>query len=490
MKATTVAGLSVVGMVLTGVSVYSLAPAGGGAEIVASDDEDELDEERDEDDEPRRRSSPDHFVTGDDLVLEGRLGHRTLSSGDREETYLFMQVRGQGRGRASTRAPVNLALVIDRSGSMRGERMINAQNAAAAAVSQLSNGDSVSVVTFDTQPTLVVPPTVIGASARSRVIGDIRNIRLGGDTCISCGIEEGLASLSRVEGKVSRMILLSDGDANFGVRDLPGFHALGRRAREREVSITTIGVDLEYNERILTAISAESNGRHYFVEREADLERVFQAEAATLTRTIASQARLNIELAAGVELVRVFDRTFTRSGDRISVPLGSFAQGDEKTVLVSVRLRDPGRSSARADVAEAELTFRDLVKDETDEVSGRLAVRWVDGEGEALDPVVAGRLQRSRTADALKEANELFSQGKVDEAKRRLDASRRQLGEARKTVKKPASAKDEKTIASDFEDQDDALDGAAQAFEPGEPAAPKAKAGAKRSAEDEFDFRL
>ena len=72
---------------------------------------------------------------------------------------------------------------------------------------------------------MVVPPTTVAPRTRGLILEGIRGISLGGDTCISCGIEEGLVQLGQANGGVSRMVVLSDGDANHGVRDVPGFRA-------------------------------------------------------------------------------------------------------------------------------------------------------------------------------------------------------------------------------------------------------------------------
>src|SRR4029079_2155098 len=101
-----------------------------------------------------------------------------------------------------------------------------------------------------TRATVVVPATPVDVGNRARVKAAIDGIRLGGDTCISCGIEAGMAELSQSRDRVHRMIVLSDGDATDGVRDVGGFRALAQRARERGCSVTTIGVGLGYNQRI------------------------------------------------------------------------------------------------------------------------------------------------------------------------------------------------------------------------------------------------
>ncbi|WP_437283206.1 VWA domain-containing protein [Sorangium sp. So ce375] len=467
MKPTHVALFSALGMMFTSLSVYSLAPSGGGSSVTAV---------REVIADPPRQVpevtgsavaaiDPSRFTTGSRLMLEGRVGHARLPR-SAQETFLMFEVRGDGSP-ARSQAQANLSLVIDRSGSMKGTRLANAVQAATTAVSRLNDGDVVSVVTFDTRTNVVVPPTTVGPDTRGRILASVRGISLGGDTCISCGIEEGLALLGQTSGGVSRMLVLSDGDANHGVRDVPGFRAMAQRARDRGVAITTIGVDVDYNEKILSAIALDSNGRHYFVENDAALARIFEAEAEQLTASVASGAELAIDLAPGVELDRVFDRSFRRVDGQVVVPLGAFAAGEVKTVLLKVRLGGLG-GDGRDDspLADVGLTYRDLVAKTDARCVGKLGVAIADRDADAseLDALVAGRVQRSETAAALKQANFLFEQGRLDEARSKLGAQQESLKKAADKARLSAPASRAKEVASDFDGQLAALERAGSDF--------------------------
>ncbi|XXT14267.1 VWA domain-containing protein [Sorangium sp. So ce429] len=467
MKPTHVALFSALGMMLTSISVYSLTPSGsrGSTEPVSEAIA-----------EPPRVApevaggavaavDPSRFTTGSRLMLEGRVGHARLTRAARE-TFLMFEVRGDGAP-ARAQAQANLSLVIDRSGSMKGTRLANAVQAATTAVSRLNDGDVVSVVTFDTRTSVVVPPTTVRPDTRGRILASVRGISLGGDTCISCGIEEGLALLGQASGGVSRMVVLSDGDANHGVRDIPGFRAMAQRARDRGVSITTIGVDVDYNEKILSAIALDSNGRHYFVENDAALARIFEAEAEQLTASVASGAELAIDLAPGVELDRVFDRAFRRAGGQVVVPLGAFAPGEVKTVLLKVRLDGLGGGRDDASpIADVGLAYRDLVAGTDARCQGKLGVALAERDADAseLDALVAGRVQRSETAATLKQANFLFEQGRLDEARSKLETQQRSLRSAADKAKRAAPASRAKDVAFDFESQLAALERADSEF--------------------------
>lgn len=478
MKPTRVAALAALGMFLTSVSVYSLTPPGG-VQISADTSAQSglaLNDTLPKPDNGTAQGPGATFNAGTTLHVEGRLGHEKLAKAGPGETFVMLEVKADS-GKATARAPVNLALVIDRSGSMKGNRLRNAIQGALAAVERLHDGDVVSVVTFDARTSVLVPPTTIDSSSRSRVRSDIQGITLGGDTCISCGIEDGLAQLERTVGRVNRMIVLSDGDATAGIRDIPGFRSMAQRARDRGAAITTIGVDVDYNERIMTAIAADSNGRHYFVENESALERVFESEAESLTTTLASATEAEIELAPGVELVRVFDRTFRRVGNKVVVPLGSFTGGDVKTILVKVKV--PSDQEGIQTVANVDLTYKDHIGNTDGRCGGKLALAVSNGGASDMDALVEGRLNRSETASVLKEANELFQQGRVADAKKKLEERERAVVAASAAANTRAPLARKGDVDKDFTNQQTVLADANQAFAaPPTAQAPMATAGA------------
>ncbi len=509
MKALHVGLFSCLGMVLVGGAVFAVTPAGGFSataerRTASVDDDDTPSKGRSGTGDRKQSNDPSSvFDVGSVLTLEGRMGHAALLASDPGETYVMLEVRGDDRAAA---APPNAALsiVIDKSGSMAGTRITNALQGAVRAVEQLRDGDTLSVIAFDTRAEKVVPLTTINASTRQSAIQAIRNIQLGSDTCISCGLEEGLADLksaaAQKNGVVTRMILLSDGKTNNGIRDIPGFNGLAQRALAQGVNITTVGVDVDFDEKVMSAIAVSSNGRHYFVENDVDLTRVFEQEAQNVVHSVASNVVADLELAPGVELVRVFDRTFSRAGSRVSVPMGAFAKGEVKTVLVKVRI--PKGDVGMAQVASVRLGYRDMANEKDDAVSGKLAVELVSDRGSVskLDAIVLDRVQRSETAVALKEANDLFEAGKADEAKRRLEAQVK-ANESARPLAKPASSARAADIDKSFESQNAELNkaagnfGAAATASPGGAPAPApvqraGKAQQKRSAEQADAFGL
>ncbi len=432
-------------------------------------------------------SDPARVVAGDTLAIDARLGHASLAKNGRGETFLLAQIAAaeDKSGTSAASSPMNLALVIDRSGSMKGDRIANAMNAAVSAIERLRDGDSVTVVAFDSAAQVVVPPTRVSTASRASMEAAVRNIRLGGDTCISCGLQEAMQQLAQTSlsgDRVNRMILLSDGATNSGIKDVPGLRAMAGRMNAKGVTISTIGVDVDFDEKVMAALAAEGNGRHYFVANASGLPAVFAQEFDDILASVAKEAELSIELAPGVEVAEVFDRSFRREGNKIIVPFGTFSAKQEKTVLV--KLRVPADREGTEAVAEVKLAYRDLLKKSDGTAGGQLAlaIRGDGTEQKELDPFVAARVERSRTAATLTDANKLFEQGRVDEARAKL--ARRQielkriedesLAFAKASPKKSAPARSAKSLDKDFEDQLGAVATADRNFAPAPPPRPSA----------------
>lgn len=479
MKARAVALWTVLGMMVSSagalaVPISATTTKGGGASIVG-----------DPGDPNDTHAQLARFTSDGTLSIDARLGQTKLPSGTTEDTLLFTSVTGSDLEKISA-PPLNLAIVIDRSGSMRGARIANAIDAAAGTIARLRDGDSVTVVSFDTEAQVVVPPTIASANNRDSMTAAIRSIRLGGDTCISCGIESAmnLMSASSVANgdHVSRMLLLSDGATNHGITDNAGLRALADRMRDRGCAISTIGVDVDFDEKVMALLAQESNGRHYFVANAGDLPGVFSQEFDNLLATVAREAELTVELSPGVELDQVFDRTFRRENGRIVIPFGTFSAKQQKTVLMKLRVDDAHASNGTQPVASVRLTYRDLVHQDQGAAAGQLAVLR-DSEitqPADTDPVVEARLERSKTAETLTEANTLFEQGRVAEANKKLAL---QVDELKSSGHRAAiAAKDNhdpfaKPIADDFDKQLAAVATAEQNFAAAPEAAAQASAG-------------
>lgn len=488
MKLTRVALLSAAGMLLTSWLVWTATPAGGAPRAEAPVGVEAT---------PSASDSPrvETFSSSGTLQVEGRLGHRRLAADAPGSTFLLVSAR-PAEGAHKSAPGVNLAIVIDRSGSMKGRRMEHALDAARGMLTRLRDGDVVSVIAYDTRTETLVPPTTLDRLSKPRVLSAISGITASGDTCISCGLDAGMQALRGRAGMVNRILLLSDGEATAGVRDLDGFRRIAERARTMGTPISSIGVDVEYNERVLSTLALESNGRHHFAETELELTRAFDSELETLLDTVAKNAEIVVELAPGVRLSRVLDRPFRSDDRRVSVAMGAFSASEEKTLLLELDV--PRGAAGERPIADVRVTYDDLTTGRRGDAAGKLSLELTLDPGEVtdLDPFVAARLGRTETADTLTQVNDLFKSGDVEGARRRVREQLDQLKKRRKAASAAAPAKKRPAIDGDFSRQEAALEKAEDALDQPAPAgqAPadtrKGKADVRRNQEVADPFRL
>ena len=453
MRVRSVALLAGLGMMLSSMTVWSLT------------DPERRIESRDEwrrDDQRPEIKAAGEFSDGNVVKLEGRIGHQELSADKEGETFALFRVTGtdQGEGR---RAPMHLVIVIDRSGSMAGKRLDNALQAARGAVSRLLDDDVVSVVEYSNDANLLVPPTALGGGERQRVLDQISRITSNGNTCISCALRTSMEALRRKGGMIDRVMLLSDGEPTTGAQDITALGQIADDVRRSGASVTTVGVDVEYNERIMAEIARQSNGRHYFVENAASLPAIFDEELEGLGRAVAREATLELDPARGVELVEVMDRSFRREGDRLIVPLGTVASKEDKTVLVRVRVNESRKGEH--ELVQARLEYEEAGSGRKGECGGALAVNVVDGPAsDRLDPLVEERMRRSSTVGTLTEANRLFAGGDSKQAREKLDRALDEVKSRRQAAVAAAPAPRKAAVDKDFARQEAALGAAADAF--------------------------
>ncbi|MGB0372531.1 MAG: vWA domain-containing protein, partial [Opitutales bacterium] len=184
--------------------------------------------------------------------------------------------------REQERLPVNLSVVLDRSGSMKGDKISKAIDATCELINQLGPRDTFSLVAYSNDSEVLISPRHIeDRDALKRIV---RRIRSGGGTALYDGVRLGSRQLDRFfdREKVNRVILLSDGQANEGPSQPSDLHRLGLRLRDQGVGVTTVGLGNDYNEDLMIALAEASVSNYYFVENSRDLPGIFEQELGDL----------------------------------------------------------------------------------------------------------------------------------------------------------------------------------------------------------------
>lgn len=320
---------------------------------------------------PERRTKPVHsFVTialigmlavlgqtayAAQLKLEAALGNPVLLASERQTTFVKVGLTGFELESAKDRPSVNVAIVLDRSGSMNGEKIERAKEAARIAIDRLDTRDIVSVVTYDDTVHVLLPATKVTDKAYLK--NEIAKIQSGGSTALFAGVSKGAAEVRKFleDNRVNRVILLSDGIANVGP-DSPGELAdLGASLSKDGMTVTTIGLGLGFNEDLMTQLAFKGEGNHYFVAEEAELAKVFNTEFGDVLSVVAQEVVVEIECQEGIRPIRILDREGDIEGQKVTVRLPQIYSNQEKYVLLEVEVpaREEGTTLPIAGVAVA-----------------------------------------------------------------------------------------------------------------------------------------
>ena len=262
---------------------------------------------------------------------------------------------------------VDLVIVLDRSGSMEGQKLSDARQAVLRLLDQLGPDDRLALVTYSngvqTQSGLL-PMT---EANRRRLISSVEHIHAGGGTNLGGGLKRGMDVLMHTPGglRQRKVILISDGLANQGVTNPDALGRMASVAVENRFSISTVGVGLEFNEMLMTAIADQGAGHYTFLEDPQVFAQVFESEFQATRHVAAADVNIRIPLEAGVRLVAAGGYPIRHENGSAIIHPGNLLSGQRKTLY---------------------LTFQVPTAEEKEIVMGRVQVRYQrQGQSRTVD---------------------------------------------------------------------------------------------------------
>jgi len=289
-----------------------------------------------------------------------KLNHPFVEKSSDGEILMNLKIKGREM-KASKRAPVNLVLVIDRSGSMdESGKLEYAKEAAKRIISGLGSGDRIGIVAYATDVQLLYPIQFL--TNKENAISVVDSLYATDSTNLSGGLTAGIDQLRSLErdGYVNRLILLSDGLANVGITQVGQLTPIASQAAEGGIHITTMGLGLNYDENLMMNLAEYGAGNYYFIESPSQLSSIFDKEFGQILATVAKGASVYLSLAPGVELKNVYGYTHSVEDGRIRINLGDIFGGMERNILI--KLDAPTDKVGKLQLAMVSFEFTDIVK--------------------------------------------------------------------------------------------------------------------------------
>lgn len=301
-------------------------------------------------------ASPNGHGSGSTFSGRGAFGSIALTqthveSGQEARISAVLRIAADRKTEARARAPLSLAIVLDTSGSMQGEKMDRAKSAVLELLRELSDEDQIALVRYATENEVIQPLARVG-SVRASLAERVRELQASGGTNIPPALSRGLSSLGDALGsRVKRVVLVSDG------LDSGRFEAerIARDGVEDRITISSMGIGLDFDAAYMGGLAEAGRGNFAFVEDAASLGKFLRRELDQTASTTIEATEARLVLPPGVRFVQAIGAEARPSidGSEVSLRLGALFAGDERRVVVELAANaEAGQSlSIRGDVA-------------------------------------------------------------------------------------------------------------------------------------------
>ena len=305
---------------------------------------------------PSPSSQPPDATSGVPGSWRLRTDRRLVRAGGGSERFVLVEIVAPtpARDPARSRPPVNLAFVLDRSGSMAARGKLDlAKRGVLEALDRLEPTDRFSIVTYDEVVDVVMSSTPASAEARQAAVHALAAVEPRGSTNLFEGWMRGAEQVAHdlVADGVNRVLLLTDGLANVGIRDPAQLAAHAAELRSRGVATSTIGVGSDFDEALLQQMADAGGGHFYFAGSLPEIRDHLTSEVGEALEVALREAALTVTAPEGVSIRALTPHPLEMNGARSVFRLGDLVAGQLARVVLRVRL------PAGAMGAEAGLLF-------------------------------------------------------------------------------------------------------------------------------------
>jgi Ca-activated chloride channel homolog len=356
------------------------------------------------------------------VKLSVAMSNPLLKADKKQINFLRVGLTGFKMDSTKQRPPVNVAIVLDKSGSMSGKKIQEARRAAIEAINRLNGNDIVSIITYDSTVDVLVPATKL--TDKRFVTAKISQIEAGGRTALFAGLSKASAEIRKFidKDRFNRIILLSDGKANVGPMSPSELGRFGASLKKEGISVSTMGLGLDYNEDLMAAVAKKSGGNHFFIEDAEGLAGIFKQEFNDVLSVVAQEIAVTIKLNDKMRPVRVLGNDAEINGQEVVTVLSQLYSEQDKFVILEVEVPASPQGKAKK-VADVSVSYDNMSTKAIDRLSSTVSVNFTNETAK-----ISGSLNKPVLESCIlllaneysKKAIVLRDQGKVSLAKKTL----------------------------------------------------------------------
>lgn len=359
---------------------------------------------------------------GQAVAMDVRWGNDEVSRNQREAVLQIGFTTAEVNERTDLR-PLNLALVIDKSGSMaESDKMSRVKESLRTMVGKLRPDDVVSIVVFDSNADVLFPAARIGNG--SEIKRAIDCLEPNGSTNLHAGLMLGYKEAQKNFRKdaTNRVILLTDGIANVGVIEPTQISAESSEFNGQGIDLSTIGVGLDLNNDLLRNLAKSGRGLYHFISDYQDIDKVFVNEVQSLVSSVAKNVKVSVDYDPNLQVEQIYGYAPRRNSNNFWINLDNMNNGLTQVVMSRFRVENAVNKSYPVKVR---LSYFDVKKQKTVEEIQEIILKYSGKDNCELlaDVEVKKNFTIAELAQSLAEMSQTFKAGKFSESEKHLNRS-------------------------------------------------------------------
>jgi len=349
-------------------------------------------------------------------------------SGSDSFLYLYSETSAPKIMNEGERTPLNIALVLDRSGSMQGDKLKYTLEAAKFVIDNLDEKDIVSIITYESEVQVVAEAQKV--TNKQHLKNLIDKIGTGGSTNLSGGMFEGYTQVAKNKSNdyINRVLLMSDGLANQGIADSATLvKAVSAKLEETGISLSTFGVGADFNENLMQSL-AEAGGNYYFINSPYEIPTIFAKEMNGLLLVAAQNLRLTIMTSSeSMTLDKVYGYRYKQEGGKITIDFHDIFSKEKKAVLLRFKVNPQGTKTL---LIEETIRFTEASNGQNHTLNMRTTVNFLEDPADYskhYNETVLQQILIFESNDIMEIAMRSVDNLQYEDAKKQLQGGRKEL---------------------------------------------------------------